>query len=224
MITGTAIQQLVDSPPAAVSFDLFGTLVEVERTTHPAELIATELAERDIPVPADWFDVYHEPRGDMSADTDQSLVDHVDALLSRKGVNPAEPVPRAKLKETVLAAFDTPVETPPAAQAAVETISGELPLGILSNCSVPGLVEQVLERSAFEPETFDAIVVSVDCGWRKPAEPAFAEIADRLGVEVDALLHVGDDPRTDGGIAAIGGDALIIESPAELEDLTALAW
>jgi len=224
MTTGTAIQQLRNSPPAAVSFDLFGTLVEVERTTHPAELIATELAERDIPVPADWFDVYHEPRGDMSAETEQSLVEHVEGLLSREGVKPAEPVPQSELEAAVLAAFDTPVETPPAAQAAVETLSGEMPVGILSNCSVPGLVEQVLERSAFEPETFDAIVVSVDCGWRKPAESAFAEIADRLGVEIDALLHVGDDARTDGGIADIGGDALLIESPAELEQLTGLAW
>jgi len=222
--TTSTIQQLADSPPAAISFDLFGTLVAVERTTHPADLIAAELSERGISVPADWHDVYHEPRGDMSAETEQSLVEHVDTLLSREGVVPTEPVPEETLEQVLLAAFDTPVETPPAAEVVLNTFSGVLPVGILSNCSVPGLVEQVLSRSTLDPTEFDAIVSSVDCGWRKPAERAFGSIADELGVRIDEVLHVGDSAQTDGGITDHGGTALIIDSPAELQRLADGEW
>ncbi|HMB51241.1 MAG TPA: hypothetical protein VKM69_11335, partial [Natronoarchaeum rubrum] len=35
--------------------------------------------------------------------------------------------------------------------------------------------------------------------------------ANELGVGVDRLVHVGDDPRTDGGIERLGGTAILLD-------------
>jgi FMN phosphatase YigB (HAD superfamily) len=67
-------------------------------------------------------------------------------------------------------------------------------------------------------------VTSVDCGWRKPHDRAFAAAAAALDAPADDLLHVGDDPRADGGGATAGVTVLLttelplVEVPARLED------
>jgi FMN phosphatase YigB (HAD superfamily) len=91
---------------------------------------------------------------------------------------------------------------------------------VLSNCSVPGLVECALDRVDLNVET---VVTSVGCGWRKPDQRAFAAVADVLRTEPESLVHVGDDPATDGGVEDVGGRAIILGEtplravPAELE-------
>ncbi|MFB6131804.1 MAG: HAD family hydrolase, partial [Halanaeroarchaeum sp.] len=72
--------------------------------------------------------------------------------------------------------------------------------------------------------SFDAVVASVDCGWRKPDARAFESVAASLDTAVSELMHVGDDPETDGGVAAAGGrfhsvqEAPLESVPAALED------
>jgi Predicted hydrolase (HAD superfamily) len=78
-------------------------------------------------------------------------------------------------------------------------------VGLLSNCSVPELVGRTLIRSALSRDSFDQIVSSVACGWRKPDRRAFETVARQLAVPVDRLVYVGDTPATDGGIEACGG-------------------
>ena len=82
--------------------------------------------------------------------------------------------------------------------------SGRESVGVCSNCSVPELVGRTLVRADLRGR-FDTVVTSVGCGWRKPDRRAFEAVAAGLGVEADALVHVGDDPETDGGIEAAGG-------------------
>ena len=189
----------------AVSFDLFGTLVRVDAPADPSATVARQLRERDVPVPDDFAAVYRKPHVDVSDGAEVPLSAHVDAALASCGIEASETV----IRRAVLAAFDPEVERRPSATAAIEAARGVGPVGVLSNCSVTGLVERTLISADLE-DAFDAVVASVDCGWRKPDPRAFGAIADRLGVGVDELLHVGDDPATDGGAPDAGAEALLL--------------
>lgn len=203
-----------------VSFDLFGTLVTVATPDDPAAAVATELEARDVPVPNDWGAAYTESHVDVPSGAELSLVDHVWAALSSRSHSSPRANRRDDVAEAVLAAFDAPVRTRPGAVRAVETIAARLPVGVLSNCSVPTLVERTLAESEIDETAFDAVVTSVGCGWRKPNPHAFETVADELDAETEALLHIGDDPSTDGGATAVGAARLLVETVtlAEIAD------
>lgn len=197
-----------DGAPAGTSFDLFGTLVEVDRPSNPATAIATELESRGVTVPSDWEKRYRTPQIDIRASRELSLPDHVRAILADCDALPTAPGP---IHEAILAAFDSPVRTRDGATSAVRAASDWGPVGILSNCSVPGLVARTLDRSVLDRDRFDTVVTSVACGWRKPDARAFEVAANQLDVPVAELLHVGDDPKTDGGATDAGATALLLE-------------
>lgn len=181
-------------PHDATSFDCFGTLLSVDRPTDPAATVAEQLDARGIDVPDDWSRAYAQPHQQVDPGREQSLAEHVAATLRSRGRDPSESTVRA----AVLAAFDSPVQTRDGAAAAVEAATTVGPIGVCSNCSVPGLVERSLERSNLDIERFDAIVTSVGCGWRKPDRRAFEAVAGALDTSPNDLLHVGDDRETDG--------------------------
>ena len=206
--------------PAGTRFDLFGTLVEVDRPPNPGAAVAAELEARGVTVPPDWEEAYLTSQVDTRPGREVSLPEHVRAILEARDALPTESevidggVASSEaevIREAVLAAFDSPVRTRDGAIAAVRAAADRGPVGVLSNCSVPGLVDQTLDRSALDPDRFDAVAASVACGWRKPDARAFETIADRLGVPVAGLLHVGDDPETDGGAIDAGANALLLE-------------
>jgi FMN phosphatase YigB (HAD superfamily) len=203
----------------AVSFDLFGTLVDVDVPAEPAAVVADELRARDVPVPEDFAAAYGESHVDAPEGAEVPLPAHVSAALQSRGVS----VTHNAARRAVVAAFDPTVRTRDGAVAAVEAAREHGPVGVLSNCSVPELVGRTFVRSAFDSRSFDTVVTSVGCGWRKPAPQAFEVVADGLGVDPTGLTHVGDSPATDGGIEALGGtfvdvaDVPLAEFPAWLD-------
>lgn len=202
-----------------VSFDLFGTLVDVSRPADPAAAVADALAERGVPVPDDWDDRYARSHVDAPDGAEVPLPAHVAAVLSSAGVE----YEGNAVRRAVVSAFDPVVETLEGAPEAVAAARAGGPVAICSNCSVPGLASRTLVRSALERDAFDAVVTSAGCGWRKPAPGIFEATAAHLGVAAADLVHVGDDPATDGGIEAVGGtycsleDASLADVAAELE-------
>jgi HAD superfamily hydrolase (TIGR01549 family) len=190
----------------ATSFDLFGTLVSTERPDAPWAAVADELAMRDITVPADGEAAYRETHRSCQPGREISLVVHTIETLRSRGIQAS----RDTVHEALLAAFDGPVEQRTGAPEALAAAADAGSIGILSNCSLPGLVEQTLERAAFDV-SFDAVVTSVACGWRKPHDGAFRAVANALGVEPVELFHVGDDRRADGGGRSCGVSVVLTE-------------
>ncbi|MFC4543180.1 HAD family hydrolase [Halosolutus amylolyticus] len=197
-----------------VSFDLFGTLVTVDRPADPAAAIATELANRDVTVPDDWADAYAEPHVDAPEGAEVPLPAHVSRALASRDVD----YDHNAARRAVVAAFDPAVETRSGAREAIAAARERGLIALCSNCSVPELVGRTLVRSDFERDDFDAVVTSVGCGWRKPAPEIFELTAAKLDVDPADLVHVGDDPATDGGIEAVGGTALLLED-ASLDEI-----
>jgi FMN phosphatase YigB (HAD superfamily) len=185
----------------AVTFDCFGTLVAVDPPEDVAAAIASELRERDVDVPGDWATAYPEPHVDVPEGGELSLPEHVEAVLAGRGRD----VSRATARAAVRAAFDREVRTREGAARAVAAAAEVGPVGVVSNCTVPGLVGDVLAAADLPDERLDAVVTSVDCDWRKPDERPFAAAADALGVAVGRLTHVGDDPEADGAVVDHGG-------------------
>jgi FMN phosphatase YigB (HAD superfamily) len=185
----------------AVSFDLFGTLVTVDRPADPAAAVATELAARDVTVPDDWARAYGERQIDAPAGAEVPLPAHVAAALASRGVEPSGNA----VRRAVVAAFDPTVQRREGALAAIEAAREYGPVGLLSNTSVPELARRTLLRADLR-DAFDAVVTSVGCGWRKPDARAFEALERRLGADI--AVHVGDDPDADGGVSAVGGTFL----------------
>lgn len=198
-----------------VSFDLFGTLLSVDTPADPAAAVARVLADRGVSVPHDWETAYRTAHVDVPAGAESPLSDHVRAALASRGVD----VDSAVVSTAVREAFDPgAVRTRPGADRAVANAAERGPVAVLSNCSVAGLVGRSLARSSLDDAAFDAVVASVDCGWRKPDRRAFAAVAEALNVPLTELVHVGDDPETDGGADAAGAHAVLL-SDAPLVDL-----
>jgi FMN phosphatase YigB (HAD superfamily) len=189
----------------ALSFDLFGTLVAADRPDEPWAAVADALTDRGVAVPADWEAAYRSSHREYDRGREAPLPEHVSLALASRGVD----VPERVARDAVLDAFDTPVTVRPDARAAVDTARERGPVAVCSNCSVPGLVERTLDRASLGP--FDAVVTSVGCGWRKPHREIFAATADALGVPLGELVHVGDDPRTDGGAGRVGARSIVLD-------------
>lgn len=188
----------------STSFDLFGTLVAAERPSDPAEAVAHALHDHGVPVPDDWGTAYRERHLDVADGAELSLPRHVVAALDSRGVDVDGPT----AVTAVLDAFDRPVEVREGAHDALAAAHRRGPVGLLSNCSVSGLVGRVLAR--VDLTGFDAVVTSVGCGWRKPDPRAFDVLADELGVDPATLVHVGDS-TDDAGVERVGGDALLLD-------------
>jgi len=199
---------------SGVSFDPFGTLVTVERPSTPAEAVAHALEEQGVSVPDDWTGAFGERHIGNSDGAEIPLTDHVVAALASR----TNALNRASLRDDVERAvrsvFGPDVRTRDGAATTVEILGEQLPVGVLSNCSVPGLAERAIERSSVDRAAFDVVTTSVDCGWRKPDLRAFRAVAEGLGIEVERLLHIGDNPVADGrAIEGWGTTLLIDETP-----------
>ena len=99
----------------AVTFDLFGTLVDADRPDRPGVAVARALRSRGVPVPDDWASAFREAHVDAPAGAEVPLPAHVAAALRSRGVD----APGNAARRAVVAASDPDVPTRPAAAHAV---------------------------------------------------------------------------------------------------------
>jgi FMN phosphatase YigB (HAD superfamily) len=185
----------------AVTFGLFGTLVNADLPDDPAAAIGDGLRARSVRVPDDWERAFAEARVDAPDGAAVPLPARVARALRNRDVEPSDNAPR----RAVVSAYDPAVRTRSGAVEVVDAARERGPVGLLANAPAPELVGRVLVRADLSRQAFDAVVTSVACGWRKPDPRAFETVADRLGADPAGLVHVGTATRGGRGVRDAGG-------------------
>jgi HAD superfamily hydrolase (TIGR01509 family) len=187
----------------AVTVDGFGTLVELEDPAAPLVKAlekhgidrSTSDVARAFAAEAGHYRLHaHTGRDD---ETLVSLRRECVGVFLRELEAPLEP---GEFVDVFLAALVfRPAEG--AVQALAELRERGLKLAVVSNwdCSLPKRLEALglLEH-------FGAVVTSADAGVPKPGPEAFLLALERLGVEADRALHVGDEEADERGAQAAG--------------------
>jgi FMN phosphatase YigB (HAD superfamily) len=78
----------------------------------------------------------------------------------------------------------------------LEKLKGVYRLGLLSNFTHAPAAKDLLELMGLTPY-FDPIIISGEIGYRKPHPIVFESLVEKLGVERERILYVGDDPDPD---------------------------
>jgi putative hydrolase of the HAD superfamily len=78
----------------------------------------------------------------------------------------------------------------------VPELAHDYRLAVVTNTHDAKLVPGHLEAMGLLP-SFDAVITSVEVGWRKPHPKIYAAAVDRLGIEASSAVFVGDTYRPD---------------------------
>lgn len=201
------------SAPAALTFDLYGTLVDfsVERDETPLveDLLAWEGVQAEAkPVLSTWVEASLRERGKTPFRTvRESLVVGAEHVARVHGFQ-ADPVAWARSLEGLWSRVDF-VE---GAVSCLQRLDAEgIPWAVVTNLDAH-VLEQVLGRS--ELSMLDPVAVcSEHARAYKPHPRPFRMALDRLGVPAREALHVGDSPSEDrAGARAAGLRCRLVDS------------
>jgi HAD superfamily hydrolase (TIGR01509 family) len=176
----------------AVVFDLYGTLIRLDRDTSPYLQFARRVRPED-PRCVVLASLLTETRG---------LRDFAERL----GISPPADVEEleADLERDVRSArvFEDVAD-------ALAALRGRgLKLGLISNLATP--YKEPFFRLSLAG-LFDAALFSCDLGLRKPEPGIYLRMMEALGVRPAEALMVGDSPRSDDeGPRAVGMEALLL--------------
>ena len=96
-------------------------------------------------------------------------------------------------------------------KSALEKLHGKYKLGIVSNFAIPECVDKLLTKHGLEA-FFDVVVVSGAVNKRKPSPEIFERALEKLGVNAEDTVFVGDTVDADViGAKAAGMKAVFIE-------------
>lgn len=203
----------------AVSLDLFDTLVDI----HMDRLPLVEIAGRRIPSTYGLLHGASVHRHGLDFESfaatlgavDRELRDamqrrHVEvATLERfrelgRRLGHADDALARILTETHMAELEKHVTYLSHHAEVLKRLRGRARLAVCSNFSHTETARAVLERAGLLP-LFDAVVISMDLGVRKPRPEIFRAALESLGAAPEETLHVGDDLEADvAGAAPLG--------------------
>lgn len=182
----------------AVIFDLYGTLIRLDRDTSPYLRLA-RLVRPDNPREVVERSLLINSRG-------------LGDFAARLGV----PAPSGI--EGLDADLQRDLQTARVFEDAVETLAGlrggGLRLGLISNLAAP-YKEPFFKHGL--AAYFDVTLFSCDAGLRKPEPEVFLRTARGLGVSPENAVMVGDSRRSDyDGAKAVGMEAVLLRRSGEI--------
>lgn len=224
-------------PPAAILFDVFGTLVTYEadrvRLTYPAtHRLAVALGyagDHDDLVEA-WDAASAEL--ELAASTslrEFSMTDAAQVFAARCQLA-LGPDDAAALGSTFVQEWQRHVVPVPGAAPMLRRLGRRHRLGIVSNTHDPAMVPALLAAMGVA-DVFDVVVLSVEHGWCKPHPSIYQAALDALAVSPEEAWFVGDSfeadyraPSEEGMRALlIGADASLPVAPSDrIVDVTEL--
>lgn len=198
----------------AVTFDLFGTIVQLDEGRLPQievdgillpSLLASSLNRLREMVPAvnlgdalvAYAQVVSEFREQAHIDSDREAPAHslISRCLARIGI-----VDDALARALAQSQMETTIEAAKPTAGAVRLLTllrkRGYSLGLVSNLSDAGSGYELLSRLDMT-KYFNAIVFSGDVGWRKPNKRIFEAALTALDVDASKVLHIGDELRAD---------------------------
>lgn len=206
-------------PLRAISLDLFDTLVDI----HMERLPLVEIGGRRIPstygllhaASVHWhgldFEAFAAALGKVDRefrDTLQSEHREV-ATLDRfrafgRSIGQRTEDMAASLTEAHMAELRRHLTFHPHHAGVLARLRGRVRLAVCSNFSHTDTARAVLADAGLLTH-FDAVVISMDVGIRKPRPEIFRAALESLGTAPEETLHVGDNLEADvAGAAALG--------------------
>ncbi|MEV0386009.1 HAD family hydrolase [Nonomuraea sp. NPDC050643] len=182
-----------------ILFDFFGTLVDYSPSRTEQGYDASYALLRRFGATLS-YEGFLETWSRVSAELDRlSDVDDHEFSMAEAGtallreILPREPGP-AEVEEFVTAyvgEWNTGVHYLPGLAGLVEELSAGHRLAVVTNTHLPALVPGHLAAMGLL-SAFDAVVTSVEVGWRKPHPKIYAKALGELGIEASAAVFVGD--------------------------------
>jgi putative hydrolase of the HAD superfamily len=149
-----------------------------------------------------------------------SMTELATAFLSRQLGSLVRPAFAAEFVSTYVAEWDAGVSYPPGIPALIAELAGSFCLAVVTNTHEPRLVPDHLAAMGIA-RYIDAVITSVEVGWRKPHPAIYAEALRRLGITAANAVFVGDTYDADyAGPEAAGITAFLID-PAGQHDILA---
>ncbi len=189
----------------SVSFDLFNTLITVERDalTDALNRLLDRLREGGFIFDSRSFQDDHrqaaleclEKSRKDGKETHNSI--WISAALMKQGYSVFPSDPRIdSAVEGYFSAFLDHARVIPGTREMLGRLRGRYRLGLLSNFTHAPAARSILDHLGLTG-FFDAVVISGEIGYRKPHARAFEALVGDLGLDTGHIVFVGDDPEPD---------------------------
>jgi putative hydrolase of the HAD superfamily len=192
-------------PITAIGFDLFDTLVTVERLgiQEALDRLVRSLRSSGLGVEEEAFlPVYRAAVRQLSEETRRDGREThnrfwISTALQHLGHQVSPDDHRVALAvEAYFSGFLEYAALIPATLDMLTALRGRYRLGLLSNFTHGPAAREIIARLGLTP-FFDVLLVSGELGYRKPHSHVFRELVARLHVPKEHIAFVGDDVEAD---------------------------
>lgn len=209
-----------------VLLDFFGTLVHyspsrTEQGYHASHALMTSLGAQISY--SGFLESWAEESARLDArsardDSEFSMQEVAVAVLARVLHRDPDPAEATALACAYIREWNTAVVYPPGMPELVAVLADRFRLAVVTNTHQQDLVPDHLAAMGIACH-IDAVITSVEVGWRKPHPAIYAEALDRLGITAARAVFAGDTYSADyAGPATAGMTAFLID-PARRHDI-----
>jgi putative hydrolase of the HAD superfamily len=211
-----------------VLLDFFGTLVGSSASGTELSYHATHALVRSLGADADYPDLLQawaneSARLDQRSaadDSEYSMAEVAAAVLPRLLGRAPSADEAAAVGDSFVREWSRCVRYPPGIRELVAGLAGRYRLAVVSNTNQAGLVQGHLAAMGIDGY-LDAVITSVEVGWRKPHPAIYAAALGRLEISPESAVFAGDTYEADyAGPVAAGMTAFLID-PARRHDIPA---
>lgn len=199
--------------------DFFGTLVDYSPSRTEQGFHASHGLVHSMGAEISYSEFLHEwamesSRLDKRSDVDDSefsmdevAIPFLSRLLSRSPTTHEV----TALVETYVGEWNSRVTYPTGSAQTVRDLASRLSLAVVTNTHWPDLVPRHLAAMGLT-QWIEAVVTSVEVGWRKSHPAIYAEALRRLGIDAASAVFVGDNFTADYlGPQTVGITAFLID-------------
>jgi putative hydrolase of the HAD superfamily len=211
-----------------VLLDFFGTLVGVVADRTDQGYHGTHALVRSLGADAEypgflqtWADESARLDQRSAADDSEYSMDEVAAAVLARMLRRAPSADETTaLAGSFLREWNRGVRYPPGIRDLVADLAGRYRLAVVSNTNQAGLVQGHLAAMGID-RYLDAVVTSIEVGWRKPHPAIYAAALTRLQISPAGAVFAGDTYEADyAGPVAAGMTAFLID-PERRHDIPA---